>query len=141
MSDFLQLAQQAKVEAQSPIFLPYLAGERTPHNDPYATGSFTGLTSQHDPAELAFAVVEGVSLGLAEGMAALHQSGVKPSSITLIGGGAKSEFWRQLLADVTGQSLDFRQDGDVGPALGAARLAKMACSPALSLTEHFPSRH
>ncbi|PIJ43660.1 xylulokinase [Tatumella sp. OPLPL6] len=138
VSDFLQLAQHAKVEDHSPIFLPYLAGERTPHNDPYATGSFTGLTAQHGPAELAFAVVEGVSLGLAEGMAALHQSGVVPTSVTLIGGGAKSEFWRQLLADVTGQCLDYRQDGDVGPALGAARLAKMACSPALSLAEHFP---
>ena len=138
VNDFLQLAQQAKIRAHSPLFLPYLSGERTPHNNPYATGSFIGLTAQHGPAELALAVVEGVSLGLAEGMAALHQSGVVPTSVTLIGGGAKSEFWRQLLADVTGQSLDYRQDGDVGPALGAARLAKMACSPALSSAEYFP---
>lgn len=84
-------------------------------------------------------MVEGVSLGLAEGISALHQSGVVPTSVTLIGGGAKSEFWRQLLADVTGQCLEYRQDGDVGPALGAARLAKMACCPTLTLAEHFPA--
>ena len=139
VADFLQLAQRANVTADSPIFLPYLAGERTPHNNPYATGTFTGLTQQHGPAEIAFAVVEGVSLGLAEGMDALHQSGMVPTSIILIGGGARSEFWRQLLADVTGKSLEYRQGGDVGPALGAARLARMACNPSLPLAEHFPA--
>lgn len=120
-------------------FLPYLSGERTPHNNPNATGAFWGLTHEHGPEELARAVVEGVSFGLADGMDALHGTGLRPDSITLIGGGARSAYWRQLLADVSGEALDYRTGGDVGPALGAARLARLGCHPGASLADMLPA--
>ena len=105
--------------------MPYLSGERTPHNNPHAKGVFFGLTHQHGPAELARAVLEGVGYALADGMDVVHACGVTPESITLIGGGARSAWWRQMLADISGQQLDYRTGGDVGPALGAARLAQL----------------
>ncbi len=85
-----------------------------------------GLTHQHGPAELARAVLEGVGYALADGMDVVHACGIKPQSITLIGGGARSAYWRQMLADISGLQLDYRTGGDVGPALGAARLAQLA---------------
>ncbi|MGW1443515.1 xylulokinase [Serratia rhizosphaerae] len=131
------------VEQASPTdaplwFLPYLSGERTPHNNPNAKGVFWGLTHQHGPDDLARAVLEGVGFALADGMDALHASGLHPDSITLIGGGARSPFWRQMLADISGQPLEYRTGGDVGPALGAARLAQIALNPQRPLAELLP---
>ncbi|TKI06102.1 xylulokinase [Martelella alba] len=134
----LALAEHSRSDVDAPLFLPYLSGERTPHNNPKATGAFWGLTHQHGPAELAQAVLEGVSFGLADGMDVVHASGVKPESIALIGGGARSHYWRQLLADVSGETLDYRRGGDVGPALGAARLAQLSCFPGVSPGELLP---
>lgn len=114
-------------------FLPYLSGERTPYNNPQATGVFFGLTHQHGRPELARAVLEGVGYALAQGMDAVHECGVAPSSIMLIGGGARSALWRQMLADISGQTLDYCQGGEVGPALGAARLAQLALEPQTTL--------
>ena len=114
-------------------FLPYLSGERTPHNNPQATGVFFGLTHQHGRPELARAVLEGVGYALAQGIDAVHECGVAPSSIMLIGGGARSALWRQMLADISGQTLDYCQGGEVGPALGAARLAQLALEPQTAL--------
>ena len=59
----------------------------------------------------------------------MHACGIKPTSVTLFGGGARSPFWRQMLADISGQTLDYCRGGDVGPALGAARLAQLALQP------------
>ncbi len=112
-----------------PLFLPYLTGERTPHNNPYAKASFFGVSASTTHAHMARAVMEGVSMALADGMDAVDESGVTVSDISLIGGGAKSAFWRQLLSDVSGRKLSYRQGGDVGPALGAARLAQLAVNP------------
>lgn len=134
----LALAEKAQPGDKSPCFLPYLSGERTPHNNPDATGVFWGFTHQHGPEDLAMAVLEGVSLGLAEGMAALQATGVRPAAVTLIGGGARSAFWRQLLADISGVTMEYRTGGDVGPALGAARLARMSCHPGVSPAELLP---
>ena len=122
----LAAAESASENADPIWFLPYLSGERTPHNNPHAKGVFFGLTHQHGPAELARAVLEGVGYALADGMDVVHACGVTPQSITLIGGGARSAWWRQMLADISGQQLDYRTGGDVGPALGAARLAQLA---------------
>ncbi|MNG83443.1 Xylulose kinase [compost metagenome] len=125
--------------AEAPLwFLPYLSGERTPHNNPNAKGAFWGLTHQHGPNDLARAVLEGVGFALADGMDVLHASGLQPSSITLIGGGARSPFWRQMLADISGQRLEYRTGGDVGPALGAARLAQIALNPQRPLSDLLP---
>lgn len=125
----LEAAEKADEDAGEIWFLPYLSGERTPHNNPQAKGVFFGLTHQHGPAELARAVLEGVGYALADGMDVVHSCGVTPQSVTLIGGGARSPYWRQMLADISGQTLDYRTGGDVGPALGAARLAQIAMSP------------
>lgn len=125
----IDAAQQADELAEPVWFLPYLSGERTPHNNPQAKGVFFGLTHQHGPAELAQAVLEGVGFALADGMDVVHACGVLPASITLIGGGARSEYWRQMLSDISGLQLDYRTGGDVGPALGAARLAQIAMNP------------
>lgn len=123
-----QLAEKSTVNSDV-IFLPYLSGERTPHNDPYAKGVFWGLTHNDDQATLAKAVIEGVSFALADGIDVLHETGVQANQITLIGGGAKSAYWRQLLADITGKTFEYRTGGDVGPALGAAKLAQIALNP------------
>ncbi len=123
-----QLAEKSAVNSDV-IFLPYLSGERTPHNDPYAKGVFWGLTHNDNQATLAKAVIEGVSFALADGIDVLHETGVQANQITLIGGGAKSAYWRQLLADITGKTFEYRTGGDVGPALGAAKLAQIALNP------------
>lgn len=125
------LAEAERADEQAPPlwFLPYLSGERTPHNNPQASGVFFGLTHQHRRPELARAVLEGVGYALAQGMDAVHECGVTPSSVMLIGGGARSALWRQMLADISGQTLDYCRGGEVGPALGAARLAQRAIDP------------
>jgi len=125
-------AERARTDLPPLFFLPYLSGERTPHNNPQAKGVFFGLTHQHGRPELALAVLEGVGYALAAGMDAVHACGIRPSSIMLIGGGARSPFWRQMLADISGQTLDYCHCGDVGPALGAARLAQLALHPEMS---------
>ena len=131
-------AEAANDDADPVWFLPYLSGERTPHNNPQAKGVFFGLTHQHGPAELARAVLEGVGYALADGMDVVHACGVKPESVTLIGGGARSAYWRQMLADISGQQLDFRTGGDVGPALGAARLAQLALHRNVAFSDLLP---
>lgn len=108
------------------IFLPYLSGERTPHNDPHAKGGFWGLSHNDNQITMAKAVIEGVSFALAEGIDVLHETSVKAENIALIGGGAKSAYWRQLLANISGKTFEYRKGGDVGPALGAAKLAQIA---------------
>ena len=122
-------AEKANPDAAPVWFLPYLSGERTPHNNPQAQGAFFGLTHQHGRPELARAVLEGVGFALAEGMEAVHECGVQPQTVMLIGGGARSAYWRQMLADISGLTLDYRHGGEVGPALGAARLAQWAIDP------------
>jgi xylulokinase (EC 2.7.1.17) len=134
----ISAAQSADENAGPVWFLPYLSGERTPHNNPQAKGVFFGLTHQHGPAELARAVLEGVGFALADGMDVVHACGVTPKSVTLIGGGARSAYWRQMLADISGQQLDYRTGGDVGPALGAARLAQLAIHPDKPVNELLP---
>lgn len=131
-------AQQANEDAEPVWFLPYLSGERTPHNNPQAKGVFFGLTHQHGPTELARAVLEGVGFALADGMDVVHACGVQPASITLIGGGARSAYWRQMLSDISRLQLDYRTGGDVGPALGAARLAQIAMNPQQPLADILP---
>lgn len=139
VADLLTLVEQS-APAESPVwFLPYLSGERTPHNNPQAKGTLFGLTHEHGPEDIGRAVLEGVGFALAEGMDALHATGLKPDAITLIGGGARSSYWRQMLADISGQTLEYRTGGDVGPALGAARLAQIAMNPQKTWEELLPA--
>lgn len=122
-----EVADEAAADSEV-IFLPYLSGERTPHNNPEAKGVFFGMTHETKRPELAKAVLEGVAFAFADGLDALHATGNEPDEISLIGGGARSPYWRQMLADVFNKKLVYRAGGDVGPALGAARLAHLAIS-------------
>ncbi len=112
--------------AATPLFLPYLSGERTPHNDPHASGVFFGLTHEHTRGHLAYSVLEGVAFSSLDGQRALLDGGAQIDSVTLVGGGSRSAAWAQLLADTLGRTLDRRSGGEVGAALGAARLGRLA---------------
>jgi xylulokinase len=103
-------------------FLPYLTGERCPHNDPTARASFIGLTQGHTRAQLTRAVFEGASFGMADALQVLKNLGSNPSQVRVTGGGAKSEFWLQMLADIL-QVPCVTLESDEGPAFGAALLA------------------
>jgi xylulokinase len=109
------------------VFLPYLSGERTPHNNAAATGVFFGLVGSHTRADLTRAVLEGVAFALADGLDALEARGERIDSLIAIGGGASSELWLRILASALWRPLRTVLGGDVGPALGAARLARIAC--------------
>lgn len=108
------------------IFLPYLSGERTPHNDPNAMGVFFGMTPDTDRAALGRAVLEGVSFCFADGLDSMLSAGASIEQVSVIGGGSRSEFWGQMLADVLGYPLTYHEGGEVGPAYGGARLARLA---------------
>jgi xylulokinase len=104
-------------------FLPYLAGERSPHNDPAARGAFVGLALHHTRAHLARAVVEGITFGLLDGLNALRRmTGVQPKEVRVTGGGARSAVWRQLIANAFGMPV-LTLVCEEGPAFGAALLA------------------
>jgi xylulokinase len=120
-----------KVEARSrldgsEIFLPYLSGERTPHNDPHARGALFGLTHDSDAAAIGQAVLEGVAFAFADGFDVLVEAGAKIGNISVIGGGARSMWWGRVLAAALKQPLTYREGSEVGPAYGAARLARLA---------------
>lgn len=109
-------------------FLPYLTGERTPHNDPTAVALFHGLTAATGRRDLVQAVLEGVAFAFRDGVDAIRASGTRIERLSLIGGGARSRYWAQVMADVLELPLDLRAGADVGPAFGAARLARLAAT-------------
>jgi len=121
----------AEVEAgftgPSPLlFLPYLTGERSPHNDPWARGVLFGLGSDSSRAEMIQAVLEGVAFSLADGVAGLEAAGISVGQVGFIGGGARSRLWARIIAAATGLTLGRFADGAHGAAFGAARLGRMA---------------
>ncbi|SEQ01680.1 xylulokinase [Faunimonas pinastri] len=108
------------------LFLPYLSGERTPHNDPHARGVFFGLTGATTPEELIVSVLQGVAYSLRDAQECLAEAGSSPGQIAVIGGGARSDLWMQILADVLDRPVLRYRGGAKGPAFGAARLARLA---------------
>jgi xylulokinase len=104
------------------IFLPYLLGERTPYPDPDARGTFIGMDMSTGRREMTKAVLEGVAFGLKDSLDIINDMGLPIEEIRLIGGGAKSLSWRQILADVFGQTI-VGINTNQGGALGAAILA------------------
>ncbi|MBS0222261.1 MAG: xylulokinase [Proteobacteria bacterium] len=110
--------------ADTPIFTPYLGGERTPHDDPTLTATFSGLTHATSPLALVQAVMEGVAMALADGHEALIESGASIDEVSLTGGGARSTLWARLVAAALGIPLRLPTGRHTGPALGAARLAR-----------------
>ena len=132
-ADLPRLVAQAEAHGlsrHSALFLPYLTGERTPHNDPSARGVFVGLRPDTTPAELAGAVLEGVAFAFADGLDVLTeesgQAGGQVNDISVTGGGARLPYWGRLIAAALRRPLTYRAGGEVGAALGAARLARLA---------------
>ena len=119
--------------ARAPLFLPYLSGERTPHNDPHAQGVLFGLTHEHDVAAIGWAVLEGVSFGLLDGLQSFAlPPAALPQRLALVGGGSRSALWGDLLASTLGIELEVRQGSEAGGALGAARLGWLAAGGTLA---------
>ena len=125
-----ELVERRAQPAASEIFLPYLSGERTPHNDPHAQGVLFGLTHETDAASIGQAVLEGVAFAFRDGLDALLASGSAIGEITVIGGGARSMYWGKVLSTVLGRPLTYRDGGTIGPAFGAARLARLGIGKA-----------
>lgn len=108
------------------LFLPYLGGERTPHNDARVRGALLGIEHGTDRAAGTRAVLEGVAYALADSAFAMKETGTEISSLIAVGGGARSRYWLELMASVLGMPVALPADGDFGAAFGAARLGMMA---------------
>ncbi|SEF83116.1 xylulokinase [Bosea lathyri] len=122
--------------ADTPVFTPYLAGERTPHDDANLTGGFSGLTLATTPLHLVQAVLEGVAMALGDCHNALLSTGAGIERLALVGGGSRSRLWASLVASAVGMKLSVAQSASVGPALGAARLARQGIGgPLLAKTD------
>jgi len=112
--------------ARPEVFLPYLSGERTPHNDADARGALVGLDHDSGPGDLIMAVLEGVAYGFADGLAVLEAAGTPVLDITVIGGASQSRLWGRVLAAALQRPLHYRSEAHLGPAYGAARLARLS---------------
>lgn len=128
--DLYDQTADARTPGKGAIFLPYLSGERTPHNDPHAKGAFFGLGHEDTPLSMAQAALEGVAFALADGVDVLKETGAKIDSLSVIGGGSRSKWWGEVIASAMNLPLTYRTASAVGPAFGAARLAR------LCLNEH-----
>ncbi|CRN03761.1 MULTISPECIES: xylulokinase [Pseudomonas] len=121
-----QLPIEQGVPLSTPLFLPYLAGERTPHNDPLLRGGFMGLGHDCTPAMLGYAVMEGVGFGLLDAWRAVQSTGAEVESFALVGGGARSEYWAQLLANILQREVFTLHGSELSACIGAAKLGYMA---------------
>lgn len=127
--DVAALLAEVEANFRGPSYLlalPYLFGERTPHNDPLARAALVGMTSSTSRADLVQAVLEGIAFSLCDGLDALIGQQMRPESLALIGGGARSAFWAKLIASALDLRLVRYEASDRGPAFGAARLARLA---------------
>jgi len=128
--DVLAAAERAGAASGPELFLPYLSGERTPHNDPHVRGALLGLSHDSDAGRIGAAVLEGVAFAHADGLAALTEAGTTVERLSVIGGGSRSQHWGKVIAAALGRPLDFLEGGEVGPGLGAARLAMIGAGGA-----------
>ncbi|WP_434362646.1 xylulokinase [Parasalinivibrio latis] len=119
--------QQYRVDMPT-VYLPYLTGERTPHNNPFAAASFHQLTAATTREHMVQAVLEGVAFSLRDCQQAMSEAGTVVPAIGAIGGGSRSQFWLQIIADVLNRTVVRYRDSESGPALGAARLAQIQVS-------------
>jgi len=128
-----QLSAAAEASFTGPgeeVFLPYLSGERTPHNNAGARGSFIGLSHLSDQARLAQAVMEGVTFAFRDCQRVLKDAGTTFERLLAVGGGSKSQLWLKLIATNLDIEIAVPEDGDFGGALGAARLGLCAAEGA-----------
>lgn len=118
----MEQAAGVPVGSEGLFFLPYLTGERSPHKDPYARGAFVGLSVRTTRSHMVRAIVEGVTFGLRDCLEVVRSQGIKLTEIRATGGGARSPFWRQILADVFHTDIAILTSEE-GPGMGAAILA------------------
>ncbi|MBD1148034.1 xylulokinase [Pelagibacterales bacterium SAG-MED31] len=112
--------------SNAPFFLPYLSGERTPHNDPHIRGSFHSIKTTTDTTNMQYAVIEGVSFGILDGINSILKVNNNFKDIFMVGGGSRSSFWIELLASLLNRNLSVCDQSEYGAALGVARLAMYA---------------
>jgi xylulokinase len=122
------------------MFLPYLSGERTPHNDAAVRGSFTGLGHESGVDAMAKAVIEGVAFAVRDSLDALSAAGTVLTRVTAIGGGSRSLYWLKVIASTLNIPVDIPAEGDFGAAFGAARLGLIAATGADPLTVCAPPK-
>jgi xylulokinase len=116
----------------STLFLPYLGGERTPHNDAVIRASFLNLDHSTDHVAMTRAVMEGVTYAVRDSFDALTSTGTTIERLLAVGGGSKSDYWVQAIATILGLPIELPVSGDFGGAFGAARLAMMATGAKVS---------
>ncbi len=120
---------------ENPVFyLPYLMGERSPHNDPDARAAFVGMSMDTTREDMTQAMLEGVAFGLRDSMEAAKSTGLIPERSNICGGGAKSSLWRKIIANVMNMKID-RIESEEGPGYGAAILAAVGCGAFSSVEE------
>lgn len=125
--DYKGEQEEIKGAGDNPVyFLPYMMGERSPHNDPNVRGAFLGLSMDTTRAQMAEAVFEGVSFGLKDSLEIARSLGIDIKKTKLSGGGAKSPIWQQILANILDLDIEILETEE-GPSLGGAILAAVAC--------------
>ncbi len=121
----------ADLKRPGPVtFMPYLSGERTPHNDAAIRGAFTGLGHESDATALTKAVVEGVAFAVRDSLEALRSAGTELGRVSAVGGGSRSDYWLKVIATTLNMPVDIPAEGDFGAAFGAARLGLIAAEGA-----------
>ena len=133
-SDLTKEAATAECGSQGLFWLPYLMGERTPHLDATARAAWVGLTAKHTRADLIRSIIEGVSYSQQDGLAIIEEMGVPVTSVRISGGGARSAFWKQILADVFAKRVTTLASQE-GSAYGAALLAMVGTGAFASVEE------
>lgn len=123
-----------KLGENNVFFLPYLMGERTPHNNPLARGTFIGMTMDTTRADMTQAVLEGVTFALRDALEIVRNFGVEINRVRLLGGGAKSPLWCRMVANIMNVKVD-KINSDEGPGYGAAILAAVGCGRFASVEE------
>jgi len=118
--------QETKNLINAPFFLPYLSGERTPHNNAFVRAGFHCLTTSTSKADLLYACLEGVIFGLKDGFEAVNEVNNNTKETFVVGGGAKSQTWLNLLSSAINTEIIEGEDSNLGPSLGVARLAMIA---------------
>jgi len=129
-----QLAEEIEPGSEGLIFLPYLYGERTPHNDANARGVYFGISGKHDQRHFIRSVLEGVAFALKDSLELIKDKGVGIKEIRAIGGGVKSRVWQQILADILGEEINLL-NVEEGPAFGAALIAGVGVGEYSSFAE------
>lgn len=130
--ELLAEVEQSPINNSQLLFLPYLAGERSPHNNPHARGVFFGLTHQTTRADMTRAILEGVAFAFLDGQEAMMHAGITIKDVFVVGGGAQSLYWGKILATVLNRPLIYTKNRNIGGCIGAAQLARLACQPIAS---------